>query len=368
MATHIAREPMPAGTTGETMKAVVIRAFGEPDVLTVEEVRAPQPAEGEVVVRIAAVEVSRNRDVATRSGRHPFSRAVTLPHVLGGASAGVVERLGAGVDESLIGRRVAVMDHYACGWCPECLAGQVEDCSALVMVGIHRWGSYAEFVCIPASNVHPVPEDLDLVEAAAMAATGPVALTQLRTVGAGVGSTVIVPGMTGSLATTVGALATVLGSKVIGLSRRPEKVPASSVHAVVDSSRSDIADAILAANNGGRPDAVIDNVCSPRVFEQYFDVLANGASVAVSGVIGDPGAILPVPARDLYSRSIAVRGVRSFTEAVTLEFWDLVRNGFRLPTGVTHEFALHEAASAHQAIIDGSVEGHTMLRVSDDYR
>jgi len=51
-----------------------MRAFGDPGVLEIEDVPAPSPQAGEALVRVAAVEVSRTRDVAARSGRHPFSR------------------------------------------------------------------------------------------------------------------------------------------------------------------------------------------------------------------------------------------------------------------------------------------------------
>ncbi|HEX2746297.1 MAG TPA: hypothetical protein VHN16_18115 [Streptosporangiaceae bacterium] len=75
------------------MRAVVMRAFGDPGVLEIEDVPAPSPQAGEALVRVAAVEVSRSRDVAARSGRHPFSRQITLPHVLGCDFAGLVHEV-----------------------------------------------------------------------------------------------------------------------------------------------------------------------------------------------------------------------------------------------------------------------------------
>ena len=92
------------------MRAVVMRGFGDPGVLEIEDVPDPSPQRGEALVRVAAVEVSRTRDVAARSGRHPFSRQITLPHVLGGDFAGVVEAVGDGVDPALAGQRVAAMN------------------------------------------------------------------------------------------------------------------------------------------------------------------------------------------------------------------------------------------------------------------
>ena len=142
------------------MRAVLMRSFGGPEVLAVEEVEVPEPGPDEVLVRVGAVEVSRTRDVATRSGRHPFSREVTLPHVLGGDFAGQVERVGPRVDASLVGRRVAVMNGVFCGRCTACDNGLQHECVNLNMIGIHRWGSYAEFARVPAANLYEIPDDV----------------------------------------------------------------------------------------------------------------------------------------------------------------------------------------------------------------
>ena len=76
------------------MRAVVMTSFGGPEVLGVGDVAAPVPAPDEVRVAVAAVEVARTRDIATRGGEHPFSRHVNLPHVLGGDCVGVIDALG----------------------------------------------------------------------------------------------------------------------------------------------------------------------------------------------------------------------------------------------------------------------------------
>lgn len=348
-----------------TMRAVVMREFGDHGVLRLEEVATPPPAAGEAVVQVGAVEVSRTRDVATRSGRHPFSQQVSLPHVLGGHSAGVVVAVGDGVDPSLVGSRVGVMGHHACGQCAACRAGLEEECSELEILGIHRWGSYAEFTAVHEDQLHILPTDIDMAEAAALAATGSIALTQLRTAQVGPGSIALVTGMTGALASVLAALGSLLGATMIGLSRRPTAITPSTSLTVLDSTRADLGEAILAATDGVKPRAVIDNVCSPEVFERYFSTLANGARIVVSGAIGTPEMpVLPVPARTIYSRSISLIGLRSHTAAINKEFWQMVRDGFRLPPGVVHDYSLEAAPTTHEAISNGTTVGHTVLRVS----
>ncbi len=343
-----------------------MRGFGDPDVLAIEDVPVPSPRAGEALVRVAAVEVSRTRDVAARSGRHPFSRQITLPHVLGGDFAGVVEAVGDRVDQALIGTRVAAMNTRTCGECAACRAGREYECTRLEMVGIHRWGSYAEFTRVPAGSLHVLPDGIGMAEAAALAATGPIALTQLRAAAVTAGSEVLITGVTGALATVLVVLASRFGARVTGLSRRVAAVAASLPVTVLDSGREDLTQAIRDAAKGDGPDSVIDNVAAPEVFDRYFPALKNGARIVISGAIGTPDLpVLQVPAVPLYLRSICLLGVRTATAGTTLDFWDLVRDGFRLPPGLVHEEALEAASAVHDAVIKGTTVGHTVLRVSD---
>lgn len=345
------------------MHAVVMRDFGDPGVLRLEEVPTPAAGPGEVLVRVAAVEVSRTRDVATRTGQHPFSQQVTLPHVLGGHCAGTAVAVGDGVDESVVGERVAVMNNHFCGRCDACRDGREDHCPNLEMLGVHRWGSYAEYLAVPAAQLHVLPGDIGMAQAAALAATGPVGLTQLLAAGVQPGMFVLVPGATGALASTVAALVPTLGAMVVGLTRRPDAIVNAADMIVVNSTRPDFADAILAATGGARPRAAIDNVCAPEVFDRYFPALAHGSRIVVSGAIG-PTPTLAVPARSLYSRSISLIGVRTDNAQVAARFWEQVRDGFRLPSGLVREYPLDAAARTHEAVAEGTVSGHTILQVS----
>lgn len=344
------------------MQAVLMRTFGAPDVLTLEDVPTPEPGAGEALIRVGAVEVSRTRDVATRTGRHPFSKLLTLPHVLGGEFAGVVAAVHEDGDPALVGRRVAAMSTHTCGQCEACRSGRETECANLRMVGIHRWGSYAQYTTVPVHNLFPLPDDISMVEAAALAATGPIALTQLRTIAAADGGTLLVTGITGALGTVIAALAPGFGLKVLGISRRPSLVPPSLGATVLDAGRDDLTEAILEATAGLGPVGAIDNVGTPEVFDAYFPTLRNGARMVVSGAIG--GTELPtlrVPVAPFYSRSLSLIGVRTGTPANMRDFWAQVRDGFRLPAGLLHERPLADAPMAHEAVATGSAAGHTVL-------
>lgn len=345
------------------MRAVVMRAFGEADVLGVEEVDDPSPGPGEALVRVGAVEVSSTRDIATRTGLHPFSRAVSLPHVLGGDFAGVVEATGPGVDPALVGRRVAASNTQSCGHCVACLGGDEAQCPELSMLGIHRWGSYAELAVVAVANLHVIPEDLSLSEAAAMAATGPIALTQLRVGRVTPGSWMLVTGATGALGTALGAVGVEVGARVIALSRRPAAVPSElRLQARLDSAEPELAEHLMEVTRGAGVAVAIDNVSSGDVFSRYFPALAIGARVVISGAIGGAALpVLPVPAAQLYLRSLSLLGVRTASSADIARFWEMVDGGFRLPRGLVHELPLDSAAAAHDHLSSGAAVAHTVL-------
>jgi len=345
------------------VRAVLIREFGSADVLRLEEVTDPDPGRGQVLVRVAAVEVSRTRDVATRTGRHPFSQQVTLPHVLGGDFAGTVVAVGEGADPALVGRRVAVSNTESCGECPECEAGHEERCAELSMLGVHRPGSYAELAVVAAGNVHAIPDDLSMPAAAALAADGSIAFTQLQVAAVGPGTALLVTGVTGALGSTLAALAARLGAKVIGLSRRPAAVPeALGLSANLQAEDPDLTATLMAATQGAGLAAVADNVANPTAFEHYFPALGVGARVVFSGAIGNPELpILAVPAGPLYVKSLSLLGVRTTTPGDRRRFWSLVEDGFRLPAELIEELPLEDAAETHRRIEAGTQLGHTVL-------
>lgn len=348
------------------MRAVVMRAFGSPEVLEVDDVQDPVPAAGEVLVRVGAVEVSSTRDLGTRSGHHPFSQQVVLPHVLGGDFAGVVESVGTGADTRLIGQRVAVSSSVTCGVCGACGAGREAQCLRLQMIGIHRWGSYAELAAVPASNVRPVPAGMSFPEAAALAATGPIAFTQLKAGQVGSGTWLLVNGATGALGTTLVALGTALGARVVAMSRRPEAIPAVlHPQARLAGSDSELAARLLALTAGAGIDLVVDNVAAGADFARYYPALAVGGRIVLSGAIGTPEqTTLPVPARSLYLRSQSLLGIRTSSLRDIGAFWDVADAGFRLSDELISQLPLESAAEAHASLARNV--GHLVLTTKAD--
>ncbi|MBA2361675.1 MAG: alcohol dehydrogenase catalytic domain-containing protein, partial [Actinobacteria bacterium] len=121
------------------MKAIRIHEDGGPEVLRYEEAPDPEPAPGEVLIRLRAASLNR-LDLWIRKGLP----SVPKPRILGAD--------GAGIDES--GRRVVINPGLEHG-------------DAISVVGEHMDGTHAELIAVPGTNVYPLPDEISFEEAAA---------------------------------------------------------------------------------------------------------------------------------------------------------------------------------------------------------
>ncbi len=166
------------------MEAIVLRAFGGPEVLTLEEMPDPEPHAGEVLVELAAVGVNYV-EVYQRTGRYPSP----LPRVIGGEGAGTVVAVGPGVASVRVGDRVAA-------WTLQ--------------------GSYAQRALVPADFVVPVPDQTSTETAAAALLQGLTAHYLVHdSYSVRPGDTVLVHAAAGGMGLLLTQLVTKLGGRVI---------------------------------------------------------------------------------------------------------------------------------------------------------
>jgi L-iditol 2-dehydrogenase len=145
------------------VKALVIE---RPRHASVADVERPHPRAGEVLVRVAATGICGS-DVEILDGRRP-STYVRYPIIPGHEWAGTVEALGTGVTGIDRGAPVVAEGFRACGECARCREGLTNLCEAeYAETGFTHPGACAEFVSVPASLVHVLPDGADL-EAAAL--------------------------------------------------------------------------------------------------------------------------------------------------------------------------------------------------------
>jgi propanol-preferring alcohol dehydrogenase len=132
-----------------------------------ETVPVPTPGPNDVLVEVAATGVGRTVHKYTNGGMG--SDPAHLPRIPGHELVGTVVEAGAGVDTLDEGDRVAAYFHVGCGRCGPCDAGRVTHCEDhRGHVGVVTDGGFAEYACLPARQLVPVPADIDPVAATAV--------------------------------------------------------------------------------------------------------------------------------------------------------------------------------------------------------
>ncbi|MFC4306993.1 zinc-binding dehydrogenase [Cohnella boryungensis] len=139
---------------GKTMQAIVYHGSRQ---LTLAELDVPKPGPGEALVRVQAVGVCGSE----LEGYLGHSSVRKAPLVMGHEFCGVIEGLGPGASGFLIGDRVIANPLVSCGTCDRCRIGKGNICRQRQIIGIHRPGAFAEYVSVPAANLHAAPAGLD---------------------------------------------------------------------------------------------------------------------------------------------------------------------------------------------------------------
>ncbi|HTB33289.1 MAG TPA: alcohol dehydrogenase catalytic domain-containing protein, partial [bacterium] len=103
------------------MKAIVVRAFGDPSVMQLEEVPVPSPGPGQVLVRVHAAGVN---PVETYVRAGTYARKPALPFTPGGDAAGVVQALGAGAAQFKVGDRVYAFGSHSGAYAQQLVAAE----------------------------------------------------------------------------------------------------------------------------------------------------------------------------------------------------------------------------------------------------
>ncbi|MFF1654944.1 zinc-binding alcohol dehydrogenase family protein [Streptomyces sp. NPDC058255] len=267
------------------MRAVRIDEFGGPEVLVPVEVPDPVAAPGQVLVKVAAAGVNR-ADALIRAG--VYHRAGRPPLIPGVEAAGVVAAVGEGVSDLSVGQRVMALD------------------------GVNAPGFYAELAAVPAGQVAPLPDGVDLTEAAALPVAWLSAWYCLRHLArVTTDDTVVVKAAASGVGSAAVQIAAEAGARVIAVAGSPEKTAWAAelgAHAVVDTSaHPDDAevDEVLRLTEGRGADVVLDTV-GGRAFGRSLRQIGHGGRVVtLANVALEPST---VDTRDFYPKNAAVLG------------------------------------------------------------
>ena len=138
------------------MMRALVKARPEPG-LWMEEVPVPEPGPNEVLIRVNKTAIC-GTDVHIWNWDEWASKTIPVPMVTGHEFCGTVAETGSAVTRFQRGQRVSGEGHITCGHCRNCRAGRGHLCRNTLGVGVHRAGAFAYYLCLPESNVVPIPD------------------------------------------------------------------------------------------------------------------------------------------------------------------------------------------------------------------
>lgn len=284
------------------MKAALLHSAGTP--LVIEEVPKPQAGPGEILIRVVACGICHT-DLHLAAGEW---RLPKLPLILGHEVVGVVEAIGAGVENFKRGDRAGVPWIYStCGACEFCSSEREALCPSIQVTGFMVDGGYAEYIKATASHAVVIPQGLSFVDAAPLYCAGVTPYRALKVSGARAGETVAIWGV-GGLGHYAVQIARVMGARVVAVDLAPEKLDLArrlGADVAIDASAEKPEKAIRAL---GGAHAVINLTPNPDTIAQGFEALRRGGTLVLVGL--PPGSFtLPILG------SVA-KGIRILTSAV----------------------------------------------------
>jgi 2-desacetyl-2-hydroxyethyl bacteriochlorophyllide A dehydrogenase len=337
------------------MRAIQMTGVRRP--LELRECAPREPGAGEVRVRVRAAGICHS-DAHYRAG---LSSMGPLPLTLGHEIAGVVDRVGAGVDGVREGDRVGLHYLLTCGECAHCKAGRESFCPQAAMLGHHVDGGFAEAITVPVRNAARLPDGIPFEHGAIMMCSSATALHALRKGRLRAGETVAVFG-TGGLGISAVQLARVLGAReVFAVDIRADRLEAASrLGAVpVDASDSDPVAQLLEATQGNGVDVTLDLVGVPLTMRQALTSLGPLGRAVLVGLSDDMLELDPY--REILGREAELIGSNDHTLAEVAEVLAFAERGaLDLSAAVTRTVPL--AAAAINEVLDALEQNRAGVR------
>ena len=323
------------------MRAISVENEGPDSRLVPATADRPSAAPGEVVIAVAAAGLNR-ADLMQRQGLYPPPPGAST--ILGLEVSGTVDQLGEGVTGLSVGDQVCAL-----------LAG----------------GGYAEYVAVPAVQVLPVPDGVDLVEAAALPEVAATVWSNLVLVaGLRSGERLLIHGGASGIGTHAIQLARALGVEVAvtaGSQRKLDICAQFGATTLIDYHQDDFVDVV---GDLGGADVILD-IIGAKYLARNVDALASGGRLVIIGMQGgakaelDISTLLPkrasVTATNLRGRPVdGPNGKGTIMAGVRDTTWPLVADGSIRPV-VDRTFPLEEADAAHRHLDGGDAVGKVLL-------
>ncbi|RZU77388.1 NADPH:quinone reductase-like Zn-dependent oxidoreductase [Micromonospora kangleipakensis] len=324
-------------------KIVRFHATGGPEVLTLDDVEVREPGQGEIRIRTRALGLNR-ADAMLRSGH-----LMELPSGIGWEASGEVDAIGPGVEGFTVGDAVSLIP-----------------CFRATDYPIH-----GELAIAPATGVVKHPDTLSWEEAAALWGQYLTAYGALiETAGLKAGDTLLVPAASSSVGLAAIQIARSVGARPVALTRtsaKRQQLLDAGAEGVIATTEEDVVARVNELTDGKGARVIFDPVGGPAL-TRLLGAAAPGGTVIVYGALSTEAAT--VPALELISKSLTIRGYKVFELTTDLErrkvAVDWILDGVArevLRPVIDTTFPLEDIVEAHRRLESGSQVGKIVVTV-----
>lgn len=308
--------------------------------IVIEERPQPELEPGQVLVQTVVSALCGSEMSGYRKSGYPTGN-------MGHEAAGIVSKLGAGVDSLQLGQRVGVSAIAGCGKCGYCERGQYTWCDSYRFFD----NMHAEYFAIPALACHALPDDVPWGVGVLITGDGlgvPFH-TNTKIRGEDV-RTVAIFGL-GPVGLGNVMFQTHLGRQVIGIDRSPERLELArrlgAAHTITVEAGTDVPTRVRELTDGRGADVCIEAAGVPTTARQCFTAVRKAGQVIFNG---EQPAVELSPSEDFIRRDISATGSWFYHFSEYAPMLELYRRGLPVESLITHRFPLAQAAEAFQAM------------------
>lgn len=331
------------------MDALVKEAPGKG--LTLKRVPVPQPGIGEVQIKIHKTAIC-GTDVHIYNWDSWSQQHIKPPMVIGHEYVGEITALGPGVSDYEIGDIVSGEGHIVCGHCRNCRAGNGQWCNFTRSVGVDRDGAFAEYLCIPETNVIRIPAGMSEDIVSFFDAYGNA--THTATMFDVVGEDVLITGA-GPIGMMAAGICRQNGARRVIVTDvnqyRLDIAKKMGAHAVVNLKQDKLEDTMRAQGMVEGFDVGLEMSGNGAALNQLLKSMRNGGKVALLGIAG-PGTVIDW--NDVIFKGLTLQGIYGRKMYETwYKLMAMIEAGLDLTPIITHRFHYTEFEKGFEAMNSG---------------
>ena len=333
----------------ERMMDAIVKPAAAPG-LELRRVPVPTPGPGEVLIKVHKTAIC-GTDVHIYDWNDWSAAHVKPPMTIGHEYVGEIAELGAGVTGLEVGMRVSGEGHITCGHCRNCHNGNIQWCKNTTSVGVDRNGAFAEYVCIPASNVILIDPSLDEDVVSFFDALGNATHTALMFDLVGEDVLITGAGPVGLLAVAVCKYAGARRVVVTDMNEfRLDLAKKMGADAAVNVAKDNLHEIMHKQGLVEGFDVGLEMSGSGAALGQMISVMRNGGKISLLGLGNAP---IPMDMNGIITKGLTLQGIYGRTMDNWHQMSYMVQGGLDVSPVITHRFHYTEFEKGFEAMHSG---------------